>query len=216
MSMRPAIEAARLGNEVADRPRFKEGLLRHGPINTGLIEQAVQMMLRGIGENPDRDGLRETPARVARMYEELFSGVHVDPAAVLDTTFEEAYDGVVVVRGINFYSICEHHLLPFFGTADVAYVPNGHEVTGLSKLARLVEGYARRPQVQERLTDLIADAVDARLQAVGTLVVVEAEHLCMVMRGVHKPGSRTTTMAARGQLAENSAARLEVMRLMGR
>jgi GTP cyclohydrolase I len=214
--MRTAVEPLRLGNEPADRARVNDGRHRQGPIDVELIAQAVQMMLRGIGEDPDRDGLRDTPARVARMYEELFSGLHADPAAVLDTTFEESYDGVVLVRDITFYSICEHHLLPFFGKADVAYVPNGREVTGLSKLARLVEGYARRPQVQERLTDLIADAVDARLQAVGTLVVVEAEHLCMVMRGVHKPGSRTTTMAARGRLAKSGEERLEVLRLMGR
>ncbi|VEI13654.1 GTP cyclohydrolase I FolE [Trueperella bialowiezensis] len=178
------------------------------------VENAVRELLYGIGEDPDRDGLRDTPSRVARSYAEIFGGLHDDPAEHLDKVFDVGHQEMVLVRDIPMYSMCEHHLLPFHGVAHVGYIPAGDgRVTGLSKLARLVEGYARRPQVQERLTSNIADAIDSRLGASGVIVVVEAEHLCMSMRGVRKPGSKTVTSAVRGSM-HDPATRSEAMSLI--
>ncbi|WP_218139240.1 GTP cyclohydrolase I FolE [Propionibacterium cyclohexanicum] len=180
------------------------------------VEAAVRELLIGIGEDPDRQGLRETPARVARACAEIFSGLGKDPAQVLAKTFDISHDEMVLVRDIKFFSTCEHHLMPFFGVAHICYIPpKDGRVTGLSKLARLVELYARRPQVQERLTTEIADALVDVLRARGVMVVVECEHLCMTMRGVHTPSSRTVTSAVRGQLRD-PATRAEAMGLINR
>ena len=163
------------------------------------IEEGVRLILEGIGEDPEREGLLETPARVARMYEEVFAGLTEDPARHFETTFDEHHEEMVLVRDIPFYSMCEHHLVPFFGKAHVAYIPAADgRVCGLSKLARLVEAFARRPQVQERLTTQIADTLIEQLDPQGVIVVMEAEHMCMSMRGVKKPGSKTITSAVRG------------------
>ncbi|MGM0386511.1 MAG: GTP cyclohydrolase I FolE, partial [Actinomycetota bacterium] len=175
------------------------------------VERAVRDLLAAVGEDPDRDGLRGTPGRMARAYREIFAGLHEDPADVLETVFDLGHDELIIVRDIPLYSMCEHHLLPFHGEAHVGYLPgDGGHVTGLSKVARLVDGFARRPQVQERLTSEIADALTDRLGAKGVIVVIEAEHLCMSMRGVRKPGSRTITSAVRGHL-RNAATRAEAM-----
>jgi GTP cyclohydrolase IA len=183
-------------------------------IDTGRIEKAVREIIEALGEDPLREGLVETPARVARFYEEVFGGIHLDPGEVIDAFFgEEHYQEIVMVRAIPFYSMCEHHFVPFHGEAHVAYMPKGR-VTGLSKLARLVEGFARRPQMQERLTAQVADCLDDRLDPLGVLVVVEAEHLCMSMRGVKKPGARTVTSAVRGIIESNPATRSEAMSLL--
>jgi GTP cyclohydrolase I len=183
-------------------------------IDTGRIEKAVQEIIEALGEDPDREGLAETPQRVARFYQEVFDGIHRDPGEVVDAFFgEEHYQEIVMVKEIPFYSMCEHHFVPFHGQAHVAYMPDGR-VTGLSKLARLVEGYARRPQMQERLTAQVADALSERLDALGVLVVVEAEHLCMSMRGVRKPGAQTVTSAVRGIMQTNPATRAEAMSLL--
>ena len=178
------------------------------------IEAAVREILIAVGEDPDREGLLDTPARVARAYAETFAGLHQDPAGLLATTFDIDHDELVIVRDIALYSTCEHHLVPFHGVAHVGYVPGrSGKVTGLSKLARLVDVYARRPQVQERLTTQIADALVEHLDVAGVIVVVEAEHLCMSMRGVRKPGARTLTSAVRGQLRD-PATRAEAMALL--
>ncbi len=180
------------------------------------IAAAVREILLAVGEDPDRDGLLDTPARVARSYAEVFGGLHQDPREVLGTTFDVEHDEMVLVTDIAVYSTCEHHLLPFHGMAHVAYIPGRHHrVAGLSKLARLVDVFARRPQVQERLTTQVADALMDHLDPRGVLVVVEAEHLCMSMRGVRKPGARTTTSAVRGQL-RHPATRAEAMSLISR
>lgn len=185
-------------------------------IDFGRIESAVREILAAIGEDPDRDGLLDTPARVARMYREVCGGLRENPAVHLAKTFQVEHDEIIVVRDINFYSICEHHLIPFFGKAHVAYLPQKDgRITGLSKLARLVDGFARRPQVQERLTGQIADAIDEKLAPRGAAVVLEAEHLCMSMRGIRKPGARTVTSSMRGIFRSNPASREEVLRLMG-
>ena len=179
------------------------------------IERAVREILLAIGEDPDRDGLVETPARVARMYEEIFGGMRQNPAEFLKTTFEADHDEMVLVRDITMYSACEHHLLPWIGKAHVAYIPNDDgRVTGLSKLARLVDAYAKRPQVQERLTSQIADELDRSLQPKGVMVVIEAEHLCMTMRGIRKPGAVTVTSAVRGLFRQSVATREEAMRFV--
>jgi GTP cyclohydrolase I len=179
------------------------------------IERAVREILEAIGEDVDRDGLHDTPARVARMYAETCSGLHEDPARHLKVTFDAGHDEMIMVRDIALYSLCEHHLVPFFGKAHVGYIPNvDGRVTGLSKLARLVDGYSRRPQVQERLTTQIADAIDAALAPRGVLVVIEAEHMCMAMRGIRKPGSSTVTSAVRGVFREDLGARSEAMRFI--
>lgn len=183
-------------------------------IDRGRIEKAVREIIEAIGEDPLREGLIETPARVARFYAEVFEGLHSDPGDVIDAFFgEEHYQEIVMVREIPFYSMCEHHFVPFHGQAHVAYMPKGR-VTGLSKLARLVEGYARRPQMQERLTAQVANCLNDRLQPLGVLVVVEAEHLCMSMRGVKKAGALTVTSAVRGIMETNPATRSEAMSLL--
>ena len=185
------------------------------PIDLPRIERAVREILLAIGEDPDRDGLTETPARVARAYAEQFSGLSQHPEDVLDTVFDADYDELILVRDIEVYSICEHHLVPFFGRAHVAYIPNEKgQITGLSKLARLVDVYARRPQVQERMTSQIADALMRVLEPRGALVVIEAEHLCMSMRGVRKPGAKTVTSAVRGSIRDNASTRAEAMSLL--
>ncbi len=176
---------------------------------------AARMILEAIGEDPQREGLRKTPERVARMYEEVFRGMREDPDAVFSTVFEEKYDEVVVVKDIAFNSMCEHHLLPFGGFAHVAYIPKG-KVAGISKLARCVDVFARRPQVQERLTNQVADLVTRLLEPRGVAVVLEATHTCMTMRGVQKPGSKVITSALSGVIRRNLATRNEVMELLRR
>jgi len=184
-----------------------------GPsIDRPRVERAVREILLAIGEDPDRDGLVRTPARVADMFTEIFSGLGEDPAGYLTVRFDADHDEMVMVRDIPLYSSCEHHLLPFIGKAHVAYIPGDDgRITGLSKLARLVDGFARRPQVQERLTTQIAETIDTVLKPKGVLVVIEAEHLCMSMRGVRKPGSLTVTSAVRGLFKTNAATRAEAM-----
>jgi len=183
-------------------------------IDQGRIEKAVREIIEALGEDPDREGLIETPERVARFYAEVFSSIHEDPGEVVDAFFgEEHYQEIVMVREIPFYSMCEHHFVPFHGQAHVAYLPKGR-VTGLSKLARLVEGFARRPQMQERLTAQVANCLYERLDPHGVLVVVEAEHLCMSMRGVKKAGAKTITSAVRGTMETNPATRAEAMSLL--
>lgn len=178
-------------------------------------EAAVRELLYAVGEDPDREGLLETPRRVAKAYKEMFGGLYEDPDAVLAKTFAEDHDELVLVRDIPIYSTCEHHLAPFHGMAHVGYIPAvDGRVTGLSKIARLVDLYARRPQVQERLTAQVADALVRKLTPRGVIVVVEAEHLCMAMRGVRKPGSRTVTSAVRGQFRGNAASRAEALALI--
>jgi GTP cyclohydrolase IA len=185
---------------VVDRPR---------------IERAVREILEAIGEDPGRDGLLDTPARVARMYEEICSGLREDPSTHLFKVFEADHDEMVMVRDIPLYSLCEHHLVPFIGKAHVAYIPNTQgRITGLSKVARLVDGFARRPQVQERLTQQIAGALARTLEPRGVLVVIEAEHLCMSMRGIKKAGTSTVTSAVHGVFRDNPASRMEAMQFI--
>jgi GTP cyclohydrolase IA len=184
-------------------------------VDINKIEQNVREILIAIGEDPDRNGLIETPRRVAAMYEELFTGFHSDPSEHLQVTFEEHHDEMVMVRDIPFTSLCEHHLVPFMGKAHVAYIPGKDgRITGLSKLARLVEGFARRLQVQERMTSQIADSIDSVLEPRGALVVIEAEHLCMSMRGVRKPGTVTVTSAVRGIFRTDEATRAEALQFI--
>jgi GTP cyclohydrolase IA len=184
-------------------------------IDTARIERAVREILLAIGENPERDGLIDTPARVARAYAEQFSGLRQRPEDVLGTVFDADHDELILVRDIEVYSTCEHHLAPFFGFAHVGYIPNEKgQITGLSKLARLVDIYARRPQVQERMTSQIADALMEVLEPRGVLVVIEAEHLCMSMRGVRKPGAKTVTSAVRGSIRDSDRSRAEAMSLL--
>ena len=181
-------------------------------IDRARVERAVRELLLAIGEDPERDGLVRTPTRVADMYTEIFAGLEEDPAAHLTVRFDADHDEMVMVRDIPLYSTGEHHLVPFIGKAHVAYIPGDDgRITGLSKLARLVDGFARRPQVQERLTTQIADTIDEVLNPKGVLVVIEAEHLCMSMRGVRKPGSLTVTSAVRGLFKSNAATRAEAM-----
>jgi len=178
------------------------------------IEKAVQMILEAIGEDPEREGLRETPARVARMYKEIFCGLYENPEVHLEKVFSEDHEEMVIVKDIPLYSMCEHHLLPFLGKAHVAYIPREGYVTGLSKLARVVEGFAKRPQLQERLTTQIADTLMRKLNAKGVLVVIEAEHMCMTFRGIRKPGSKTVTSAVRGLFQKSEATRAEAFSLI--
>ena len=195
---------------VSTRPRATDGMA----VDHDRAAAAVRELLLAVGEDPDREGLRETPARVARAYAEVFAGLDLTPDQVLGRTFDIAHDEMIIVRDIEVYSTCEHHLAPFHGVAHVGYIPGGDgKVTGLSKIARLVDLYARRPQVQERLTTQIADALVDHLGVQGAIVVIECEHLCMSMRGVHKPGSRTITSAVRGQLRD-PATRAEAMSLL--
>jgi GTP cyclohydrolase I len=197
------------------RPDGSTGPVDRSAFDAGRVERAVHELLLAIGEDPSRPGLLETPVRVARAYEEMFSGLHADPAQALAQVFDESHDELVLVKDIAVYSVCEHHLLPFHGVAHVGYIPNesGH-ISGLSKLARLVDVFARRPQVQERLTSQVADALNERLAPRGVIVVVEAEHLCMSMRGVRKPGSRTVTSAVRGAFRDSPSTRAEAMSLI--
>jgi GTP cyclohydrolase I len=178
-------------------------------------EAAIRELLLAMGEDPDRDGLRETPARVARAYAEILAGLYADPDAVLDKTFDENHRELVLVRDIPVSSLCEHHLLPFNGVAHVGYIPSvSGRVTGLSKIARVVDLYARRPQVQERITGQVAEALVRKLDPQGVIVVIDAEHLCMAMRGIRKPGSRTTTSAVRGLFQTSPSSRAEAMALI--
>jgi GTP cyclohydrolase I len=199
--------------------RLINGRLGGKPIEQAVdlkrIEAAVREILVAIGEDPDRDGLIRTPARVAHAYAELFAGLRVDPAEVLATTFEADHEELVLVKNIEVFSLCEHHLLPFHGVAHIGYIPGEDgRITGLSKLARLVDAYARRPQVQERLTVQIADMLSERLKPRGVIVVVECEHMCMAMRGIHKVGSRTVTSAVRGLFQDDAKSRAEAMSLI--
>lgn len=183
-------------------------------INQAQIEQAVRLIIEAIGEDPNREGLLDTPKRVAKMYAEVFAGLEEDPKEYFKTVFGENHEELVLVKDIPFYSMCEHHLVPFYGHAHVAYIPKGGRVTGLSKLARAVEAVAKRPQLQERITSTIADSIIESLDPHGAMVVVEAEHMCMTMRGVKKPGSKTITSAVRGIFASDHRSRSEVMALI--
>jgi GTP cyclohydrolase I len=178
------------------------------------IKAAVTMIIEAIGEDPNREGLIDTPKRVAKMYEEVFQGLNQDPKEHFKTIFGEDHEELVLVKDIPFYSMCEHHLVPFYGVAHVGYIPKGGKVTGLSKLARAVEAVTKRPQLQERITSTVADALLETLEPSGVIVVVEAEHMCMTMRGVKKPGSKTITSAVRGIFEKDQAARAEVLSLI--
>ncbi|MFL6055446.1 MAG: GTP cyclohydrolase I FolE [Actinoallomurus sp.] len=195
---------------------MSEELVPHGPpIDQARVEKAVREILIAVGEDPDRDGLLETPARVARAYAEQFAGLRERPEDILATVFDANHDEMVLVKDIEVYSTCEHHLVPFHGVAHVGYTPNARgQITGLSKLARLVDVYARRPQVQERMTSQIADALMDILKPRGVIVVIEAEHLCMTMRGVRKPGAKTVTSAVRGDFRDSPSTRAEAMSLI--
>ena len=199
------------GSDDPELARLQAG--RGGPVDHPRIERAVREILLAVGEDPDREGLLQTPARVARMYAELFSGLHQDPRVHLQTAFTEKYDEVVLVRDIAFHSGCEHHLLPFIGKAHIGYIPDGR-VLGLSKLGRIVEVVARRPQVQERLTETVADLLVEELGAKGVAVVVEAVHTCMTIRGIRKPGSECVTSAMKGLFRSNVSSRAEVLSLI--
>ena len=193
----------------------KEEVVQEGKMDKEKIKKAVRDILEAIGENPDREGLKETPDRVARMYEEIFCGIFQDPREHLKVTFpEESHEEMVIVKDIPFYSCCEHHLVPFFGKAHVVYIPKEGRLTGLSKLARVVETIAKRPQLQERIAKETADIIMEELRPYGVMVVIEAEHMCMTMRGVKKPGSKTVTSAVRGVFAKDIAARTEAMNLI--
>jgi GTP cyclohydrolase IA len=185
-----------------------------GNVNLSQIEEAVRLILEAIGENPNREGLLDTPKRVAKMYQEVFEGLNQNPEEYFDTIFGEDHEELVLVKDIPFYSMCEHHLVPFFGHAHVAYIPRNGKVTGLSKLARAVETVSRRPQLQERITSTIADTIMKKLEPHGVMVVVEAEHMCMTMRGVKKPGAKTITSAARGIFADDPQKRTEILSLI--
>ncbi len=198
------------------RVRHITGVSPTGLFDHDKIKRGVRLILEGIGEDPDREGLRDTPERVAREFDEIFAGLLVDPGSVLAVVFEEGHDEMVMVRDIPVHSMCEHHLLPFVGRAHVAYVPNTRgQITGLSKLARLVDVVAKRPNLQERMTTDIADALVEKLEPRGVLVVVEARHYCMEMRGVRKPGSQTVTSAVRGLFRDDPRTRAEAMALIG-
>ncbi len=206
-------ERVAAGEEMVAPPGDAEALAQ--VVDRPRIEAAVREILLALGEDPARDGLRDTPARVARMYAEVFAGLGTDPAAALRVTFEEEHREMIVLRDIPFASFCEHHLLPFTGHAHIGYIPDGR-IVGLSKLARLVEGYARRPQVQERLTSAIADALMDTLRPDGVAVLIEATHTCMTIRGVQKPGATMVTSAVRGGFRRRPATRAEFFALVGR
>jgi GTP cyclohydrolase I len=202
---------------MSDSPEVVHELRPERPFDRDRVIEGVRAILQGVGEDPGRDGLRRTPERVADMYAEIFSGVGKDPVDELDVVFEADHDEMIMVRDIPIASLCEHHLIPFVGKAHLAYIPNeGGQITGLSKLVRLLDVLARRPQVQERLTTQIADALERALDPRGVFVVIEAEHLCMSMRGVRKPGSQTVTSAVRGMFRRNEATRAEAMGLIAR
>jgi GTP cyclohydrolase IA len=201
--------------ELAEHDGTPIALATGAKFDQARAEAAVRELLIAVGEDPDRPGLLDTPARVARSYREVFAGLYVEPDAVLNTTFDEGHSELVLVRDIPMYSTCEHHLVAFHGVAHVGYIPGVEgRVTGLSKIARLVDLYAKRPQVQERLTSQIADAIMNKLAPRGAIVVIEAEHLCMAMRGIRKPGASTTTSAVRGQLQRSAASRSEALDLI--
>jgi len=196
-----------LSSDDPDAPRVP-------PFDHERAERAIRELLIAVGENPDREGLKDTPARVARSYAEMFAGLRMSPESVLSTTFDLGHDEMVLVKDIEVWSVCEHHLVPFTGSAHVGYIPNKEgQITGLSKLARLVDVFAKRPQVQERLTTQVAEALVRILDPRGVIVVIECEHLCMTMRGVRKPGAKTVTSAVRGQLRD-PATRAEAMSLI--
>jgi len=178
------------------------------------IEQAIKQIIKAIGENPEREGLKETPKRVAEMYEEIFSGIKKDPRSVVKIFTSEEHDEMVILKDIPFYSVCEHHLLPFLGKAHIAYIPRANKLIGLSKIARVVEIYAKRLQLQERLTTQIADTIKKLIDPLGVLVIIEAEHLCMTMRGIKKPGSKMVTSALRGAFKKNESTRKEALDLI--
>ncbi len=185
-------------------------------VNKEIIEKAVKMILEGIGEDPQREGLIDTPERVAKMYEEIFSGIHSEPRELLRVYFSEHHDELVLVKNIPLYSMCEHHLLPFFGQCHVAYIPRGGKIVGISKLARVAEAFAKRPQLQERLTSQIADCLNREINPLGVAVVIEAEHMCMSMRGIKKPGALTVTSAVRGLFETRLQTRAEVFSLINK
>jgi GTP cyclohydrolase IA len=185
-------------------------------INRAQIEEAVRLILEAVGEDPNREGLLDTPKRVAKMYEEVFSGLTINPKEYFETIFSEDHEELVLVKDIPFYSMCEHHLVPFHGIAHVAYVPKEGKVAGLSKLARVVEAVSRRPQLQERITSTVADTIMETIEPHGVMVVVEAEHMCMTMRGVKKPGAKTVTSAVRGVYVTDSNARREILSYIGK
>lgn len=184
-------------------------------IDNEKVKAGVKLILEGMGEDPEREGLKETPDRVARMFEEIYAGLSMDATEILSKRFNVENSEMVLEKDITFYSTCEHHLLPFFGKAHIAYIPNG-EVVGISKLARTVEVYARRPQIQERMTNQIADAIMENLNPKGVCVMLEAEHMCMTMRGVKKPGSQTVTIASRGEFLQNSDLQRRFFDILGR
>lgn len=203
------------GEELHGRVQHVTGVAPNNRFDRAKIEQAVRMLFEAIGDDPDREGIVDTPARVARSYEEIFAGLLVDPAEVLSVTFSEAYDEIVMMRDITFHSMCEHHLMPFYGRAHVAYLPNANgQITGLSKLARLVDVCAKRPGLQERMTAMIADTMERALDPRGVLVVVEARHLCMEMRGIRKAGAETVTSTVRGKFRDDPKTRSEAMMLL--
>lgn len=208
-----ATRSCRDAKEAGQEPRDKLSATQEYQVDLPRIERAVREILLAVGEDPDREGLRETPARVARMYAELFRGLRLDPRRHLKKVFTEKYDEIVVVKDISFESVCEHHLMPFMGKAHIAYLPGG-KVVGLSKLARVVEDVSRRPQVQERMTEVIADLLIEELDAKGVAVVVEAIHTCMTVRGIRKPGAVCVTSALRGAFRTNPSTRAEVMTLI--
>ena len=183
-------------------------------VDKAKIEAAFKLILEAIGEDPEREGLAQTPNRVARMYEEIFTGMYDDPRDYLDVSFTEFHDELVLVKDIPLYSMCEHHFLPFYGLAHVAYIPKGGKVVGISKLARVVEAYARRPQLQERLTSQVADCIFDTLKPMGVMVIIQAEHMCMTMRGVKKPGALTITSAVRGIFETRPQTRAELLSLI--
>ncbi len=205
------------GEAAARRVQHITGIEPTRSFDHDKIERAVRMLLEAIGEDPDRPGIVDTPARVAREYDEIFAGLLIDPADVLSVTFDEAYDEIVMMRDIEFHSMCEHHLVPFTGHAHLAYLPNANgQVTGLSKLARLVDVCAKRPGLQERMTAMIADALERALDPRGVMVVVEARHLCMEMRGIRKQGATTVTSTVRGKFRDDPKTRAEAMTLLRR
>ena len=204
-----------LAEEAARRVRHITGIEPSRTFDHDKIERAVRMLLEAIGEDPDRPGIVDTPARVAREYDEIFAGLLIDPADVLSVSFDESYDEIVMMRNIAFHSMCEHHLVPFTGKAHVAYLPNvAGQVTGLSKLARLVDVCAKRPGLQERMTAMIADTLERALEPRGVMVVVEARHLCMEMRGIRKEGAETVTSAVRGKFRDDPKTRTEALSLL--
>lgn len=211
---RPAAESATRSAGVT--PSAEAESKSGNKIDLEKVAQGVRLILEGLGDNPEREGLVETPARVSRMYQELVYGLHVDPASEITCTFTEETEELVLVKDIPFASICEHHLVPFIGTASIGYIPSNGKITGLSKLARVVELTSKRLQVQERMTSQIAEAICQKLSPAGVIVMLEAEHLCMSIRGIKKPGSKTITTAVRGVMQTNPATRQEIMALLAR